>query len=89
MHYLWNNGGERTNEMSFPSENGHDCPWKTIIEDEKVIAFSCKIVEFRDDSGLLPLYPSGTILGAAPKQGLLCGGPVTKNSKKTICPPCF
>jgi hypothetical protein len=51
--------------MSFSSENGHDSPWKTIIEDEKVIAFSYKIVVFRYDSGLLPLYPSGTIIGAA------------------------
>ena len=37
-------------------------------------------------AGLLPLYPSGTIIGAAPKQGLLCGGTVTKNSKKNTLP---
>jgi len=39
--------------------------------------------------GLLHLYPSGTMIGAAPRRGLVCGGTVTKNSKKTLCPPCL
>jgi hypothetical protein len=47
IRHLWNNVGERTNEMSFSYENGHDSPWETIIEEEKVIAFSYKIVVFR------------------------------------------
>jgi hypothetical protein len=55
MRYPWNNGGERTNEMSFSSETGHDSPWKTILEDEKVIAFSCKIVVFSYDGGIVTL----------------------------------
>jgi len=84
MRDPWNNGGERTNEMSLSSENGHDFPWETILEDEKVIAFSYKIVVFRYDSGLLPLCPSGMIFGGALKQDLLCGGTVTKNSKNTL-----
>jgi hypothetical protein len=27
-------------KMGFSYENGHDSPWKTIVPDEKVIAFS-------------------------------------------------
>jgi len=38
--------------------------------------------------GLLPLYPSGTIIAAAP-EGCPRGGSVTKNSKKTLYPQCL
>ena len=37
--------------------------------------------------GLCPLYPSGTMIIAAP-DGATHGESVTKNSKKTPCPLC-
>ena len=36
--------------------------------------------------GLLPLYPSGTMIAAAPKQGAPAAGQRLKKFKKTPCP---
>ena len=34
--------------------------------------------------GLLPIFPSGTMIAAAPKQGFLSGGWVNKNKKNYL-----
>jgi hypothetical protein len=34
--------------------------------------------------GLLPVYPSGTMIAASPDGASLCGGSVTKNSKNSL-----
>jgi len=45
-HFLGSRSGgvetpvERSGFLNISNENGHDSPWETIIQDEKVIAFS-------------------------------------------------